>query len=69
MIVDECTGLNFSNFYQTKTGMVEPTCVKLQNFKNKNKAVKFIRCDNSGENKNLDKRSNNTHWKLNVTFE
>ena len=69
MIVDEFTGLKFSNFYQAKDRMVEPTCVKLKTFKNMNKAVKFMRCDNAGENKNLDKRANSSNWKLNITFE
>eukprot|EP00957_Ditylum_brightwellii_P176303 13424614-Ditylum_brightwellii.AAC.1 len=31
--------------------------------------VKIIRCNNTGENKLLEKRSNSADWKLNINFE
>ena len=61
VIIDKYTGLKFSNFYQAKNGIVEPTYVKLQTFKNMNREVKYIRYDNTHENKLLDKRSNSTN--------
>ena len=37
--------------------------------KDKNIVTKFVRCDNAGENKSLEKEMNGSKWKLNVQFE
>jgi hypothetical protein len=31
--------------------------------------VKYVRCDNAGENRSLQKRANSADWKLNIKFE
>ena len=31
--------------------------------------VKYARCNNSGENKSLGKRADNSDWKLGIDFE
>ena len=42
IMVDERTRLKFSDFFVTKNGMVEPTCEKLQRWKECGKVVKYI---------------------------
>jgi hypothetical protein len=69
IIVDERSQLKFSDFYESKSGMVEPTCQQFQKWKDKGKAVKFVRLDNAGENKALQKRCESESWKLNIDFE
>jgi hypothetical protein len=69
IMVDEATQLKFSDFFETKNGMIEPTCEKLYQWQQTNKAVKFIRMDNGGENKGLESRANSADWKLNIKFE
>eukprot|EP00957_Ditylum_brightwellii_P084691 6439664-Ditylum_brightwellii.AAC.2 len=49
--------------------MIEPTCVKLNKWKQGGKVVKYIRLDNAGKNKVLEKRCESTVWKLGIEFE
>jgi hypothetical protein len=49
--------------------MVEPSCEQFQKWNQAGKIVKFVRCDNAGENKTLEKRANSVEWKLNIQFE
>ena len=69
MMVDEMTGLKFTEFFETKNGMVEPTCQQLSRWKDRGIPVKIIRCDNAGENLLLEKRLASKDWKLDVVFE
>ena len=69
MIVDEKTEMKTSQFFQTKNGMIEPTCELLSKWKSQKHPVKIIRCDNAGENTKLEKRANGADWKLDVQFE
>jgi hypothetical protein len=57
IMVDERTQLKFSNFSRTKDGMVKPTCEQLHRWKEAGRAVKYIRLDDGGENKALQKRA------------
>ena len=66
VIVDEYTEMKFSDFYSTKDGMVEPTCEKLEMWKEAGIPVKYLRMDNAGENLVLGARLNSADWKLNV---
>ena len=52
-MVDEKTQLKFSDFYEKKNDMVEPTCEKLSKWKNAKVEVNYMRLDNAGENKLL----------------
>ena len=54
IIVDKQSTLKFSDFYDTKNGMVEATCMKFNRWKQTGKAVKYLRMDNAGENKVLE---------------
>ena len=54
MKVNKATGRKFSEFYPSKDKMVKPTCEQIQIWKNKNKPIKIIRCDNAGENNKLE---------------
>jgi hypothetical protein len=69
IMVDERTGLKFSDFYDTKDGMVEPTCENLSKWMKAGKPVKFLRLDDAGENKKLQKRVQSKDWKLDIEFE
>ena len=69
IMVDERTQLKFSDFYLTKDGMVEPTCEQLHRWKEAGRGVKFIRLDDGGENKALQKRALSEAWKLDIEFE
>ena len=53
IMVDECTGMQFTDFFAKKSDMIEPTCQQLHKWKQAGLAVKFIRLDNAGENKNF----------------
>jgi hypothetical protein len=69
IIVDERIQIKFSDFYETKNGMVEPTCQLFQRWKDAGKEVRFLRMDNAGENKSLQQRCESADWKFNITCE
>ena len=69
IIVDESTGYKISQFYETKDGMIEPTCALFKNWKEAGKEVKVLRMDNAGENTELVKQMNSKAWKLYPTIE
>jgi hypothetical protein len=69
IMVDERSTLKFSNFFETKNGMAEPTCEQLHRWKQNALGVKNIRLDNAGENKLLQQRAESKDWKLNIQFE
>ena len=69
LIVDEKTGMKFSQFFATKNGMVGPTCEKFNIWKQKGRPVKILRMDNGGENVLLKDRMNSAEWKLGITVE
>ncbi len=56
-MVDERTGMKFSDFYDTKDAMIEPTCSQLHRWKANGHGVKYIRLDNAGENLALEKEA------------
>jgi hypothetical protein len=56
IMVDERTQLKFSDFFNTKNGMVEETCEQLHCWKESGREAKIIRLDNAGENKLLQQR-------------
>jgi hypothetical protein len=69
IMVDERTNLKFSDFFGTKDGMIEPTCEQIGKWKNAGLKVKFIRCDNAGENKKLAQRTESSDWQFGINFE
>jgi hypothetical protein len=69
IIVDEQTQLKCSNFFETKNGMVEPTCEQFQLWKDAGKEVYYIHMDNAGKNKALQQQCESAHWKFNIKFE
>jgi len=48
--------------------MIEPTCERLFKVNQKN-PIKYIRCDDGGENKGLKNRLHGTNWKMPIKFE
>jgi hypothetical protein len=69
IMVDERTELKISDFFDTKNGMVEPTCAKLYKWSQNGIKVKKIQLDNAGENKLLQQRADSKDWKLAIDFE
>jgi hypothetical protein len=69
IMVDERTGMKFSDFYETKDGMIEPTCVQWNHWKDAGLAVKFVHLDNAGENNKLKECSKSADWKLDIEYE
>ena len=61
--------MKFSDFYVSKTAMVELTCEQWHKWKTVGLAMKFCRLDNAGENKLLQKRCNSAKWQLGIEFE
>ena len=68
-MVDERTGVTFTEFYATKKGMIEPILELLHKMISKGTNVKYIRMDNAEENKKLQARSQSKDWKLLLEFE
>jgi hypothetical protein len=68
-MVDERTGTKFTNFYETKARMIEPTCAQLHHWKTSGHGMKYIRMDNAGENIALHVRSDSSDWKPGLKFE
>ncbi len=48
--VDQASGEKWSNFIDTKSGMVENTCEFIHKIKTRGMAIKIIRLDPAGEN-------------------
>lgn len=69
IMVNEATGLKFTKFTASKSGMVEPTLCLLQDLKEDGRKVSFIRCDNGGENQKLKERCDSAEWKMGIKFE
>ena len=69
MQVLEYSGLKMSKIYPTKNAMIEPTCQRLHLMKQHGMMPKYIRLDNAGENKKLQKRAESKDWKLSLTWE
>jgi hypothetical protein len=68
-MVDEQTGTKFTDFYETKAEMIEPTCAQLHRWKTSGHGVKYIRKDNAGENIALHNQRVSSDWKLGIKFE
>ena len=69
IMVDQATGKKWSEFTDTKSGMVEPTCEWMHQMKEKAMAIKIIRLDPAGENIKLEIRSKSADWKLATEYE
>ena len=65
MLVDEATRCKHSFFLKKKSDQVDMVISWLKGLKNKYKIqVKFIRCDNAGENKKVVKSMIQKDWAL-----
>jgi hypothetical protein len=69
ILVGEASQFKISDFFETKNAKIEPTCENLFNLKEENKTVKYIQCDNGGENQGLKNRLHSVNWKLPIKFE
>ena len=69
IMVDETTQLKFTDFFNTKDGMVNPTCAQFSQWKAQGFVVRYLRMDNAGENTLLASVMNGADWQLNITPE
>jgi hypothetical protein len=69
ILVDEKTQMKFVDFFETKNGMVEPTCEKFKLWEQHSHKVEVVRMDNGGENIKLESRAKSKDWQLGVVFE
>ena len=63
-MVDEVTGKMWSDFSETKNGMVEPACELLNQLKARGLPIKVIRMDPAGENIKLEQRLKSADWAI-----
>jgi hypothetical protein len=69
ILVDEKTQMKFVDFFETKNGMVEPTCEKFKLWEQHGHKVEVVRMDNGGENIKLESRAKSKDWQLGIVFE
>ena len=62
VMVCEAIGKKWSDFTETKVGMVERTCKQLQIFKTRGIGMQYIRLDPAGENMKLAKQACSSDW-------
>ena len=68
LIVDNASNLSWSHFLKKKSNLCNVVICQIKEMKEKFcYVVKFIRCDNAGENKHLERKCKNAG--LNITFE
>ena len=60
--------LKFVHFFETKDGMVEPTCELFSCWKRAGHGVEIVRLDNAGENLALQNHCNSATWQLGIEF-
>ena len=68
IIVVEAMQLKFICLFETKDGMVEPTCKPFSRWKQSGRAVDIVRLDNAGENMLLQNWANSATWQLGINF-
>ena len=54
LTVDECTDMKWSHFVKNKSDLKDVVIHLIEELKDKNISVKFVRCDNAGENRSLE---------------
>ena len=69
MIVDEKTNLKLKSFHATKGEIANYAFVLFSKWKKQGITTDFIRHDNAGENKTLEKKANGEKWQLNIQLE
>jgi hypothetical protein len=66
IVVDDCTQLKRVDFYKSKSDLVDNLCEMFNKDRNNGTPVRYVRCDNAGENKD---RVKSVDWKLDIDFE
>ena len=67
LAVDEATGMSFASFIAKKSQVKEHIVPLIRELRNKGKTVKYIRCDNAGENLKLKEECDRLN--LGIEFE
>jgi hypothetical protein len=67
IMVDERIQLKFSDFFETKNGMIEPACEQSQQWKDAGKEGCYICIDTAGENKHhMQQPYESVNWKFKI---
>ena len=61
--------MKFFIFHKMKDDFVEPMCEQFRKWEPVGLSVKFVWCENAGENKSVEKAANRRLRKLNIIFE
>jgi hypothetical protein len=69
MMVDENTNYEITYFFKKKDKIVKPTCELIKQLKYKGREMIFLRMDNAGENRILEKRYKSKDWQFVMEFE
>jgi hypothetical protein len=67
MLVEGRTQYKMVAFLESKDDQVQITCKDLHSFKERGMPVRYVRCDNAGENKSLEKALHGSEWKMTGT--
>jgi hypothetical protein len=66
--VDDFTQLKRVDFLKSKSDLAETLCEKFSKDRGNGMPVKYVRCDNAGENTKFKERANSVEWQLNIDF-
>ena len=69
LAVDEATGFKCSEFYRAKSNMVAPTVTWLNKERLAGRGVRYLRMDNAGENKTLERALDSPNNDMDVKIE
>jgi len=68
LIMDDCTGMLWSKFLKNKSDTAEKVIKLIKEFKSQSLKVKYIRCDNAGENQSLKQQCDQEGLGVNFEF-
>jgi hypothetical protein len=69
ILVDEANNIRFGRWFETKDGMVDPTCATLYQWSTKGTKTLFIWCDGAGENHSHEDTLHSSQWKMPIALE
>lgn len=67
-MVDKRTGMKFTDFFNRKIDMVEPTCLQLNKWAQAGLGIKYIRLDNAEENKKTQRKGHKCCLEIKYMF-
>jgi hypothetical protein len=68
IMVDETSQFKIFDFFISEHAMIYATCEQIFKFKEENKIVKYIRCNDTGKNQGLKSRLQSANWEMPIKF-